>query len=496
VNLFGFYSKNMKTVLILSRGLRVAPIHAAMARVLAPDYKIVAVLGYYHLDKFEHQAHLWRDIPNLTVYDLVSETKLRAQKPRGEKDISAIEADLDLNLYRAASNYLLYRRQANEYLRKWDGFYGSEQEITEQFVGSYDLLSEIFREHRPHVAFCETPDLIPHRVAQAIGRRHGIFTLGNAFNNLWGDGFAFFVYGSNKRDVLLDHFYRHPGEISGASWRAADELSAKLANDEAHDANYVKFYKDNFRFLTRASRRWSELLRPRNFVRTGALLGYERNRMWLNKVMSRTIPEEPYIFFPLHHQPEASTCLAAPRWVDQDRIAERLAINAPAGVKIVVKENPKTFGRRGRSYFGPLRDLPNICLIHPEVSNDTLLRNAAVILAINGTAGMEGIAMGKRVAILGRPAYDIYSGVRALDFPEEIFSHLADTHWQPESMTDERRTFLAAMAESNFFFGVPKPGGPWPEAGEGGRNYATALRKFMRVIEQHSISPDSVSAAL
>ena len=44
-------------------------------------------------------------------------------------------------------------------------------------------------------------------------------------------------------------------------------------------------------------------------------------------------------------------------------------------------------------------------------------------------------------------------------------------------MTDERRTFLAAMAEF-MFFGAPGVGTPWPQPEEGGANYAKALRRF------------------
>jgi hypothetical protein len=188
--------------------------------------------------------------------------------------------------------------------------------------------------------------------------------------------------------------------------------------------------------------------------------------------------------------------MVASRWVDQDFVVEQAAINAGSGIRIAVKENPKGFGLRGKAYYARLADLPNVTLVHPVVSNDMLIRNAVAILSIAGTVGMEAIALGKKVAILGQPSYDIFEGARTIEHPAEIFEHLKDPLWNPESAIEQRRAFLAALAESTFPIGKPQKGTPWPPLQTAGPNYAHALDKFLGFVERTNFKVDMVDASL
>jgi hypothetical protein len=188
--------------------------------------------------------------------------------------------------------------------------------------------------------------------------------------------------------------------------------------------------------------------------------------------------------------------MVASRWVDQDFVVEQTAINAACGIRIAVKENPKGFGLRGKAYYARLADLPNVTLIHPAVSNDMLVRNAMAILTIAGTVGMEAIALGKKVAILGRPSYDIFECARMINHPADIFEHLDDVSWNPEGAIEQRRAFLAAMAESVFHIGAPQKATPWPLLQTAGPNYARALDRFLKFIDRTKFQVGSIPASL
>lgn len=489
----------MKTVLLLSRGQRLSPIFADIARKLTGRCRIVAVLGSWSGAAAEHEIADWAGIDGVVRYDLLAEIKARVGGNLAER-AADIEKEIGLPLYRSGSSYLLYRRFCKAYFGSWMGFYDTEQEMLEEFVGAHDLVMEIYDRYAPDLAFCEGPDLISHRVAQAVGHRRGTFTLGNAWNNLFGDGIAYFTYGCNRRNPRLEYYHRHPGEITQRGWDMANALIGRLANGGIHDAHYMQFHKKALSerppLAARIVRNWRKLASLKFIPELFRSARVNKNRRWLEQNMIRELPRDPYIVVPLHFQPEASTAMVASRWVDQDRVVEQLAVNAPRGIRIIVKENAKGFGLRGETYFGPLTDLANVDLIHPTVSNDALLRNAAAIFAIAGTAGMEGIAMGKKVAILDRPSYDQYEGARRLNYPEEIFDHLADPAWRPEDMHDERRRFLAAMAESCFYLGRPQAHIPWPQAEEAGGNYADALLAFLDLQERSGLRPQDIPVRL
>ncbi|HVV60642.1 MAG TPA: hypothetical protein VHD14_02685 [Pseudolabrys sp.] len=490
----------MKTVLIFSRGARLSATFGHLARELGKKHRVIVVFRIWN-EATAHDPADWAGIDNLVSYDLRAETKARAT---GELEARAqeIERKIDLTAYQSAANYLLYRRFSEDYFGAWTGLYDSEQEILEEYVGSHSLIAEIFEKHGPDLVFCETPDLISHRVAQAVALKHGVFTLGFMFNNLFGDGLLNFTFGCNYRNPVLEYFYRNGGEVSDDARAKADALAEKLSRGQVHEAGYIREYKQTIGgrragALRRIGRRVSLALNVGELAIAGKRAVWAaRNKRWLNRHLKREIPTQPYILVSLHYQPEASTCLAAPRWVDQDKIVEQLAINAPAGIRIAVKENPRKFGLRGKRYFAPLEEFGNVDLLHPLVPNEKLIRNASAILAITGTVGIEGIALGKKVGILGRPSYDVFEGARKLDAPEEIFTHLADPSWNPEAMHDERRAFLAAMAEATFVFGKPQKGDPWPRPDDAGPNLAHALDGFLAFIDRTKIKPSQLSPAL
>jgi hypothetical protein len=493
--------QGMKTVLILSRGARLSAVFGSLTRELSKKHRVVVVFGARRLIIADNPED-WAGIDNLTFYNLDSEIQARATGDLCQR-ASAIEKEIGLNLYRSASNYLLYRRFAKDYFKYWPDFYETEHELLTEYVGSYSLMSDIFDRYRPDLVFCETPDLIAHRVAQAVAYRRGIFCLGTGFNNLFGDGIVNFTFGCNRRNPWFEYFYGHQDELSAESWKAADDLMARLAAGRLHDANYVDDHKQSIEGgsavgnIMRVKRHLNASLSiAERFAQLRRLVASYFNKRWLNRHLQHSLPTQPYILVSLHYQPEASTCMVAPTWVDQDYVVEQAAINAPCGIRIAVKENPKKFGLRGKAYYSRLADLTNVELIHPLVSNDMLIRNAAAVLSIAGTVGMEAIALGKKTAILGRPSYDIYEEARKIDHPADIFEHLADPSWNPESSVERRRRFLAAVAQSTFYIGPPQKATPWPRGEVAGPNYAHALDKFLRFVERTNFHVGSVNATL
>jgi capsule polysaccharide export protein KpsC/LpsZ len=169
-------------------------------------------------------------------------------------------------------------------------------------------------------------------------------------------------------------------------------------------------------------------------------------------------------------------------------------VNAPSDIKIVVKEHPATYGTRGRAFFQPLKDLPNVVLCDPTVDSYALLSRAQAIVATTGSVGLEGILLGKRVGVLGRPFYVAYKGVKALDYPEEIFEAMADPSWKPDEMRAETRDFLAAYVQSSHRFG--HGGGTEIHPASGGDKWAHALLATMDYIEQHGLKPSDFDVTL
>jgi len=117
------------------------------------------------------------------------------------------------------------------------------------------------------------------------------------------------------------------------------------------------------------------------------------------------IGSEPYVFFPLHVNPEASTMIYAPDFVDQIAVIEALSKNIPLGYKLYVKEHPIMIGLRPKNFYKEIKKYPNVVLVSPFADNFLCIRNAALVSVITGTAGWEGLLMGLPVLTFGHNIY-------------------------------------------------------------------------------------------
>ena len=471
-----------ETIVILSRGARLAPMYREAALDLARDYRVVALM----YDATEHE--IWRDAKGVICIDLAAEMarEVEKQQSRLVDRTNEIERQTNMPLYKAASNYLLYRRFAKQYTGIWAPFYDTERHIMEEYVGSYDALSRILEEYRPTLILHETLDLVTTLVALALAFHRRIFNIGWMFAPAMSEGSVIYSYGRRRQNFVCSYLMRHAELISAESRQKARALIAKVRDTGSPLLSHVETRRSQLRrpwWLSRALFRSGAWRNPRLLMERWC------NLRWLDRNLSHDIPESPFILFLMHLQPEASTASQAPRWVDQERVIEQIAINAPRGIQIVVKENPQCYGWRGKPYFGPLAELPNVRLCHPLMETHELIKRAEALVTITGSAGLEAIMLGTRVGTLGRPFYSEFTGARSLDCPEQIFQELADPSWRPEAFEFDCETFVAAYLQSVHPMGEVEAGKKWPLPKIMGPNFATAVRSTLEFIRKHELTP-------
>ncbi|MEM9331878.1 MAG: hypothetical protein AAGA53_11170 [Pseudomonadota bacterium] len=111
---------------------------------------------------------------------------------------------------------------------------------------------------------------------------------------------------------------------------------------------------------------------------------------------------EPYVYFPLHLQPEMTTDILGGIYADQVLALESLRKMVPENTFIYVKENPKQTGRlRSEAFFERLAKLPNIKFLSRSVPSFDLTENSVAVATITGTVGWEALRMGKPVIVFG-----------------------------------------------------------------------------------------------
>jgi len=481
----------MKTVLLLSGHLHARDLIRALAADLARDHRVIVLINTVLP---QPETGFWRDFSAGTVVDFRDYVqKAQNSSYRTPAFIRRLEAETGVPLYKSTSNFQLYRRIFKAHFAWWPrgSFYGVESEIIDEYVGSYLALAEIFDRYAPDLIFQETVDLISTFLALGMGYRRGVFTVGFDITPGFEDARLVISYGIHRQNLILNQLLARPELITPEARAGGAGLLERFSRVADHTPWFVRPYGKNLKGALEVS---LDKLKGRLFSKTlwgHPLKSLERleSLLWLEKHCQRTLPAEPYIAFFLQHQPEATSCTYAPRWVYQEAIIEQLAINAPYGLKIVIKENPRTYGIRGKRFFGPLLEIPNVHMVHPAVNSYAVAQKAEAVLAIVGSIGLEGVLMGKRVAVLGRPYYSIFPGVKKLDAPEEIFAALRDPAWQPAAWQSELPNFAAAYWQSAHDFGKIAPGEIWPAPPVAGPHLGQALRRTFKFIGQHDLHP-------
>ncbi|OGJ82273.1 hypothetical protein A2412_02675 [Candidatus Peribacteria bacterium RIFOXYC1_FULL_58_8] len=161
---------------------------------------------------------------------------------------------------------------------------------------------------------------------------------------------------------------------------------------------------------------------------------------------------KPFIYMPLHFQPEASTVPRSGSYADQILMAGLLDASLPADAFIYVKEHPWESGWLQRSipYYQELLSIPKVRLL-PRTFDTFQLREHCIAVATGtGSAGFEGLFRGKPVLLFGHTFYQFARGVFSVRTKEDCSRAIREIfagREQPTSLSC--RLFLKAMEETS-----------------------------------------------
>jgi len=178
--------------------------------------------------------------------------------------------------------------------------------------------------------------------------------------------------------------------------------------------------------------------------------------MWrrLDMVLRPPFQEGPlpdnYVFLTLHLQPEASTCVFSPFFVNEQAVIDGVSRALPLGWKLVVKPHPLMIGIEPPSFYRWIQSIPNVQLVTPHADTQRLIRGARVVLAITGTSGFEAALWGKKVIVLSnRPIWSMIDGVTVCTDFTELHNVLRDAeHYEPDD--NNLAAYLQAVHDHSF----------------------------------------------
>lgn len=262
------------------------------------------------------------------------------------------------------------------------------------------------------------------------------------FQNIPHEGFDYLAYlyckYNNIQTVLLyqsifeNRFFINNGldslwqnsKVRSTRLSLTDVANAELPYMSNIETSYAFLYKLNARLERFFSARWLNnfntafVHRAAKLMETPLDISYAINharyfQLDLENILKKDIP---YIYFPLHLQPELTTATLGGQYDDQLLALESLSRKLPSEFKILVKENPKQASRyRSDLFFKRLLSIPKVGLVKKGTKSSELIRYAHSVCTVTGTAGWEALMAGKPVSYFGNPWYSCLTGAIQFD---------------------------------------------------------------------------------
>ena len=154
------------------------------------------------------------------------------------------------------------------------------------------------------------------------------------------------------------------------------------------------------------------LIKSIDYLRSSFARAIFRKIRVKRRFISLTNIDNPFVYFPLHLQPEMTTDVLGGEYANQVTTILKLKELIPEENLILIKENPKQTGAyRSKLFYDTIYELKNVYWVSDDTSTFDLIEKAACVATITGTVGWEALRFGKPVICFGSVFYNQLPGV-------------------------------------------------------------------------------------
>lgn len=138
----------------------------------------------------------------------------------------------------------------------------------------------------------------------------------------------------------------------------------------------------------------------------------------------------PYVFFGLHMQPESSIDVMAHFFANQPRVIELMARSLPPTHRFLVKLHKSDAPNYSPEWLARIEMLPGVQVVSPYADTFELISRADLVVAIQGTIGLEAALLGRPLLLFGDSPVQSFPSAstvgRTVDLPKLIREKLAE----------------------------------------------------------------------
>lgn len=223
----------------------------------------------------------------------------------------------------------------------------------------------------------------------------------------------------------------------------------------------LELLKASFKFFKEKNRHIKTLYTHRGRTKYRVLLDeiklkIKRNIRWsyIEKNLDKKLPlNEKFIYFPLGVDEERNLLIAAPFYTNQIEVIRSIAKSMPIEYKLYVKENPAQEIRfwRSISEYKEITSIPNVRLLHPNLSTENIFEKCSLVITINGSSGFDAAFFGKPSIVFSDLGYSILPFVSKLNCIQEL-PQLIQNSLEKNIESTSLEKYLKILYDNSFDF--------------------------------------------
>lgn len=245
--------------------------------------------------------------------------------------------------------------------------------------------------------------------------------------------------GKNDASTMISNYKKKLSTMNNPTKRIKRFVKLfNLLGDESFRNHYFYYYMTRTKFLK------TRLRMNLNRRLTNFFIQNNLTKNW-------TKEETPFIYYPLHSQPERAVSIAAPFCTNQLEIITHIAKSLPVNYRLFVKDHPimELKGGRNLSFYKEIMKLPNVKLLHHNTNREKLLKDCSLVITITGTTGLEAAFYDKPAITFAKTPYSGLSWISRVynleDLPQIIKKTL-----KSKVDSNELKSYLSYMDYNSY----------------------------------------------
>lgn len=343
-------------------------------------------------------------------------------------------------------------------------------------VDTFKSVELFFKRESPDIYFCTPISYLFNLVTHAVCKRLGIPHISLYITRGASPRFTYATNVSQQWNFVSDTYEKYLSGLLVIDKETIETAKEKLQNfrSSPHRPFYMKTARINYKFRMVFLKEFFTRLkyyfidgwgRDRSDYMTKAPFWYayrDAKRFLRAEIFSRfrkrifDLAEQnvPYYLFPLNAQPEASTLIHAPWYVELINTIQNISQCIPLGAYLYVKEHTSAFGRRGLNFYSSIKRFHNVRLLGPWENTDSLIINSSGVIILSSTMGWEALLHGKPTYVLGDLFCNDISPLITVEgyanLRQRIYKDYHSAKAGPVVTDDKLIAFIAAMHAASY----------------------------------------------